>query len=360
MPKPSPKTTILAALRGEAVPGLLPTSLIGGGTWTLAQSQIGFEEALRAPRATARLMADMARRLGDGIVFGGHGFNNALPAALVGTPLVYRDNHVPFLGGQLAPEQSASMHPGQGAQDETLGLIQEMIGYLQVELGGTFPLTLVSWGPFTLAGQIFGVEAWLRLCLQDPVWTAKILAATSEAIYQFYQPVLDKVDLIYLAEPLASGDLISPTLFRSLLLKPLDELLGLLAGGRPTLLHICGDTRIHLAAIAELKNLAAYSFDHKVSLTQARADLPNMAIGGNLDPLLLLDGPPAEIASLVQKLLPPSLDHRGLILMPGCDLPPATPLANVAAFFQAARELGSALELNGTAFGDHPRAISTG
>jgi uroporphyrinogen decarboxylase len=74
--------------------------------------------------------------------------------------------------------------------------------------------------------------------------------------------------------------------------------------------------------------------DYKVDLRAARQILGgSMAFGGNLNPGdLLLQGSPADVRAAAAAAAIAAGPEPGYILMPGCDLPPATPWENIMAF----------------------------
>lgn len=333
------KADILAALRGQT-PAQLPVSLLGGGAWTMVQNGIGFREAALDPVRLAGAIVSTARRLGRGIVFVGGGFNNALPAALARTELVWPDPSPPVPARILPVDPSIRCRVKELAQSRTVETVQEATRRVADRLGDQFPVTMVSWGPFTVAGQVFGPQALLRLCLGNPGLLRSFTAMAQEAVLEFYRPVLDSVDIVYLAEPLASGDLISPRMFAEFVAEPLSELFSSLTGGgeRSGLLHICGRTADRLQAVARIRGLSAFSFDSLVSLALARDGLAGLGMGGNIDPLLLYGAGPSEIRAGVQRALAELREHRGFVLMPGCDLAPATPWRNIEAFLSVTDE----------------------
>ena len=55
------------------------------------------------------------------------------------------------------------------------------------------------------------------------------------------------------------------------------------------------------------------------------------------DPALLGSGSPDEVEAAVRRCRASRAGDRAFILMPGCDIPAETPLANVTAFFRAGR-----------------------
>jgi uroporphyrinogen decarboxylase len=81
------------------------------------------------------------------------------------------------------------------------------------------------------------------------------------------------------------------------------------------------------------------SFDYKVNLADARRILGgHIAFAGNMNPVVVMQKqtPEGVAASCAQCIEQASGKAGGYIVMPGCDIPPSVPLANVKAMVQAA------------------------
>ena len=77
------------------------------------------------------------------------------------------------------------------------------------------------------------------------------------------------------------------------------------------------------------------SVDYKVNLAAAAGVLAGrVALAGNMNPVLLKDSLPDAVSAKAREILEIAGDYPRFILMPGCDIPPAVPLANLQALFQ--------------------------
>jgi uroporphyrinogen decarboxylase len=79
--------------------------------------------------------------------------------------------------------------------------------------------------------------------------------------------------------------------------------------------------------------------DYKVSLKKAREAFDGkVAFGGNMNPVRVMQqGTTEEVTRACEQSIAEAGDSPGFILMPGCDLPPATPTENVKAMIAAGR-----------------------
>ena len=126
---------------------------------------------------------------------------------------------------------------------------------------------------------------------------------------------------------MASCSLISPKMFRKLAKAPLARVLEAIKTELKKIpsLHICGQTTPILADLAEI-GPKIIELDHAVDLTKARETLPvEIIIQGNIDPALLLAGPPAAIKKEAIRCLEKTINHPH-ILSSGCEIALKTPL----------------------------------
>jgi len=108
--------------------------------------------------------------------------------------------------------------------------------------------------------------------------------------------------------------------------------------GAKTLLHICGDSSKVLDLYAQT-GADIIEVDHKVDLALARRIVGDRAcVIGNVDPVtVLLQGTPESVRAASEGCL--EAGHgRGYVLGSGCVVPRITPIENVKAMVQVARD----------------------
>ncbi len=202
-------------------------------------------------------------------------------------------------------------------------------------LRGRFPeVALVGkvFGPWTLAYHLFGVEHFLVMTLDRPAEVHAILAALMPLPAFFARAQLDAgADVITLADH-ATGDLVSPEMYRDFLWPLHRQLAGEIPG--PVILHICGDTLDRIPWISR-STLACFHFESKVPAAKARwAAGDRIALMGNINnPRTLLHGAAADVAAEVEDCLAHGIE----IIAPECAVPLTTPTENLQALVQAAR-----------------------
>jgi MtaA/CmuA family methyltransferase len=130
----------------------------------------------------------------------------------------------------------------------------------------------------------------------------------------------------------AAASLIGPKLYVEHVLAPQRRLFeGIHAGGAAVRLHICGNIGDIIAQMATT-GADVIDVDWMVPLPHARRAVgPEVALCGNFDPAgVLLQGPPESVAAAARQCIAEGGDR--FCLMPGCEVPPGTPEANIRAF----------------------------
>jgi [methyl-Co(III) methanol-specific corrinoid protein]:coenzyme M methyltransferase len=206
-------------------------------------------------------------------------------------------------------------------------LMAEAIGLLKKQLGDAAPVGSYVLGPFTLAGQIMELNDLLKLSFKKPDKIAKLLDQMADVIIEVAK-VYEKagVDYLTVREMGATSDVLSPRVFKSLILPYLKKIISQISV--PTVLHICGKTNDIVPFMIE-SGATAISVDQKNDVAETRAKLgPKALIFGNYDPYnVLVAGTPELVRSTVRKCL----DDGVSAIWPGCDIWPTVPPENVKA-----------------------------
>jgi uroporphyrinogen decarboxylase len=335
-----PKERVLEAFDlGE--PDRIPASLFGGGMWTIHNSNNTFIDLIKDPEKYAKVIVSTAHKLRSDIVYVGSGYNNFLAAAL-GGKIKIRSIGAPDLEAPLinTPEDLDSLKLEDVDSNEVINNIREATKIVNGEIGDHYLVTATCWGPFTKAANLRGVEALMRDVFKNPEFVRDVVNFSSTLLERFYEPLIDDgIEVISLADPTASGDLISKKQFVDFALPALKKFVkNMNKRGAKTLLHICGNTSDKLDEIAS-SQAACFSLDHKVDLAMAKKELKRkICIAGNVNPVAVLNnGTPEDVKKAAEDCIEKASKGGGYILMPGCDIPPTVPLDNIRAFIDAAR-----------------------
>jgi MtaA/CmuA family methyltransferase len=200
--------------------------------------------------------------------------------------------------------------------------------------GEAFVLSMLR-GPLNIASQLRGVEQVLMDMMVDPEGLERILDFTTEAAVRCSKASLEAgAHGLAFGEATCSPNFISPDMYRQFVQPRHARLIGELRrmGWRFVGLHVCG------AILPILEDLIAtgadfIDVDYQVPAGDAVARAGRrIAMRGNLDPVAdFLRGAPDALERKVAALRSAAADARW-ILSSGCDIPPGTPAANLAAF----------------------------
>lgn len=200
-------------------------------------------------------------------------------------------------------------------------------------------------GPFSLASMLLGLENFL-LALSDPEQHRKLhalLAFALEAVSRYAAAQAEHgAAITSIGESLSGPDVTSPRMYREFEWGYARQLVERLHRKNiPLAYHICGNaTRI--AADMAGTGAAVLELDYKCDLPQIKAAARGKsAILGVIDPSeVLARGTPELVAQKTREELEILAPGGGLILGPGCALPPQTPFENIHALVETAHRSG--------------------
>jgi uroporphyrinogen decarboxylase len=285
------KEIIQKVIKLEPTPRL-PVSLLSAGAWNLNQSGLTLEQALAAgPQRIAEVIAKTNEIVGCDIVWPGSGYHN-LAIRGIGGRIKFRvkgtpDVQEPLLRGNWAAERIATKRV---QEDEGIRVLIEAARLLSQSIGDKTVVGTSQWAPFTLGGLAYGVENLMRNIHKDKPAVHAVMEFAAELCFDYLEPFIDAgVSMISLADPTASGDLISRDQFIEFsfpYLKRVAEKIR--ARGVWVTVHICGNTTNRLDRIPEA-GAHIMSVDYKVSLSDARRILNGkIAFAGNLNPVAIM------------------------------------------------------------------------
>ncbi|MDW5563754.1 MAG: uroporphyrinogen decarboxylase family protein [Methanomassiliicoccus sp.] len=196
-----------------------------------------------------------------------------------------------------------------------------------------------SWGPFSAAGYLRGVEALLMDTYQDPGLIHKLVKKAAAWTGRIQQRFAEAgATVFWMADPTASEDMISKDMFKEYVFDPYAAMVRDMkrAYDLPFFLHICGDTVETMTVLPEL-GVDCFSVDAKVDIGVAKKLIGDkIAIHGNVHPIqTMLNGSPADVTRDSMMCIEKAGLDGGFILAPGCDTPRDTPDANVIALGDA-------------------------
>ncbi len=337
-----PKDVILKAFEGGK-PDRLPVTLFGAGMWSIKGFGTSFEALSRDADKMTAMLVDMSGKLQCDMVYAGSGYNNFHASAL-GGKIKFREMGAPDLENHFvsSEEDLAKLNLDDLDKEETINATKKALRQTKAKIGDTYAVTMTAWGPFTLGARLVGEELMMKATFKKPAFVEKVVDFATNILIHLYEPVVaDKtLEVISLADPTASGDLISRKQFEKFAAPYLKKFTDWARSkGVHTLVHICGNTTDRLD-LFPLTGASCISLDHKTDMAKAKATLHGkMCFGGNVDPVkIMLNGSVQDVETTCKEVIKTAGTDGGFVLMPGCDIPPTVPYANIQKFIQVAHE----------------------
>ncbi|HEX7593324.1 MAG TPA: uroporphyrinogen decarboxylase family protein [Anaerolineae bacterium] len=229
---------------------------------------------------------------------------------------------------------SAALRSGRSAPSQGLGrvpLVAEAIRRLKAGIGREIAIGAWVPGPFTLAWQLFGADAWLST-LEEPDHAAQWLESLADFLTRVAAQYRDAgADFITVHEMGGSPQVTGPPRFTTLVQPALKRLLAAIES--PRVLSVCGDTNAIVRDLAAC-GADAISVDQRNDLARTQRLLGADAIlFGNFDPVgVLSHGTPEQVTQSVAAIARAGVNA----IWPGCDLYPEIPDENMRALISSA------------------------
>lgn len=217
--------------------------------------------------------------------------------------------------------------------DGRMATVVEAVRIL-AEADETIPVIAGITGPFTLAGQVRGVETLLMDFFDRMDFVKSLLKYSTDVLKTYGKTLVDNgADAVVIIDPSAGSELLGTAHYREMAFPYCKELVKSL--DVPSILHICGDSKPILGMMAET-GVNGISQDHLVDVNEAREVLGDRtAIIGNINPAdTLFLGTPEKVKEESLECI-----RKGVnVLSPGCGIPTRASLKNIKAMVEAARE----------------------
>lgn len=196
-------------------------------------------------------------------------------------------------------------------------------------------------GPITAAAGIVGPAVLLNGLLKKPEQAHILLTFCSEAIINIARHFIDAGLQIGLADPMASGSVISKILYDKFALPYTRKIVKACKAYKDIGFgyHVCGNTTKLLESMAET-GVDGIGIDNLVDMAEAKERIGDkVALAGNVPPVdLVCHGTPDTIDFSIRECFRKTWDSpKGYTLTTGCDLPVDTPVENIESYMKSAR-----------------------
>ncbi len=335
---------VLSTFDGKRT-GRIPAAIFGGGVWTYHYYGEEPENLVKNPTRMSEIQIEMADIIKSDIVYVGSGFNNCLPGAL-GGKMSYRKVGAPDVAPMIHTiDDLGKLDLGKIDSDSVLNNIREATRVVSRDIGKRYVVTTTSWGPFILAGQLFGIQELMKAVFKNRDIVKAVCEFTTKMILRFYEPLVDEgvIHMVSIADSLSSASLISRKHFEELALPPLKTLFSELKKKKVNiLLHMCGEMSDRLDLISTT-GAHCISLDAMVDLKAARETFRGRCVlAGNVSATsVLMSGSPEAVKDAVINCIALAGSDGGYMAMPACDLPHMVPIDNVKTFLETAKRYGT-------------------
>ncbi len=222
---------------------------------------------------------------------------------------------------------------------ETSGRIPVICEAVEIlhERYDNLPVCVGITGPFTVAGHMIGVEEILKMINLDYWGVDEAVEVATEAVMAYIKELNEvKPDVICVADPTSSGDLLSPLDFQQISRPPLEDIEKAMKS--QNVLHICGHTGNMLKDMLSC-GYNGISIEEAVDMSYAqevKASLGDKCqVCGNISTSrTLFRGTPEEVRTEVLQALEKGVD----VVAPSCGIAASSPLVNIQAMVNARNE----------------------
>lgn len=263
----------------------------------------------------------------------------SVEAEAFGADVHYSEDDVPTMHGALITDEEQAdalevPQVGAGRTGECIKGIKEA-----KELITDRPVFAGIVGPYTLAGRLLDMTEIMILCYEEPEMVETVLEKATAFLMEYAKAFKEAgADGIIMAEPAAG--LLSPNLIEEFSTPYVQKVRESVEDENFLFIyHNCGNVTPIMNKIKEVDALA-YSMGNAIDMEDALKVLPeDCMVIGNIDPAgILRNGTPETIKNKTKALMERCCKYPNFVISSGCDIPPATPLENLDAFFEAVAE----------------------
>lgn len=225
--------------------------------------------------------------------------------------------------------------PADLLQRGRIPAVLEAIKIVREKVGPDVPIIGGMEGPITIASDLVSVKSFMKWSIKKTDLFEQALDLSTEAAIAYANAMVEAgADVIAIADPVASPDLMSPDSFRQFLQSRLQKFSANV--NSVTVLHICGKVNAILSDMADC-GFEGLSVEEKIGTAKVGKEIigDRARLVGNISsPFTLLPGPIDKIKTEAKEALEGGVD----VLAPGCGIAPMTPLENIKALVAARDE----------------------
>jgi uroporphyrinogen decarboxylase len=303
-----------------------------------------FKEVMNESKKMAKALVAGYKEFGyDGIYAGWESSFNHMAEAM-GCKLKIPEDGIPSVAESVIKTKSdiEKLKEVDPKRDGRLPIHLEVIKLIK-NMVKDVPIFSCVPGPLTLASLLRGTERLLMEIITDKGFVHEVTKKACEASKIFaIEKIKCGADIIVIADPIASGSIISKEMFMEFSMPYIKEVVKAISSENaiPSV-HICGNTSSILEEIPNSK-AKIFEVDHVVDLKLAKKILfKKVCVQGNINPGgKLLLGSKEDIEKEVKECIEKAAENGGYILSTGCEVGYKTPLENIRILVDATKKFG--------------------
>lgn len=335
----NPKKRLIMCLNGEKTDR--PPCICPGGMMNMVTTDLMKKVGVYLPEAhtDARKMADLAKAVYEAGCFENCGvpFCMTIEAEEMGATVnlgsdIYEPHVTEYVIDSVA--DYLKLKP----IDLTHGrakVVLDALGILKKEVED-IPIIGNLTGPISTASSVIEPVVFYKELRKKNKEAHEYMNFVTEQLIAFGRAQVEAgADVITISDPSGTGEILGPKFFKEFTVRYINQLLeGLGNLGVKTIVHICGHMNNVYKEVNEVQS-NALSFDSVVSMTEARKNLEERVLMGNVSTYTLEFGDPDSVKKLSRNCIKFGTD----IVSPACGLGMGSPLQNIQALLDSVEEL---------------------
>lgn len=331
----SPKERLTKVFNKENVDRL--PCICPGGMMNMVTTELIEEVGIRFPEAhmDAKMMADLAAAVFAKGCFENYGvpFCMTIEAEDMGAKVdmgtnIYEPHVVEYVINSVKEwEKLSEINSQQGRAKVVIDAIK-----LLKSKGNDVPIIGNLTGPISTASSIMEPVVFYKELRKNNAKAHEFMEFVTNQLILFAKEQIEAgADIIAISDPSGTGEILGPKLFEEFAVKYLNQIIdSIQKENKATIVHICGQMKNVYPEVNEIKS-DILSFDSIVSMKDARKNLGDRLLMGNVSTYTIEFGEPKKIADLTEKCV---IDGANII-SPACGLGMKSPLKNVRSMLQA-------------------------
>lgn len=324
--------TVLAGEKADRTPCICP-----GGMMNMITEELMKTVQIYLPQAhtDAEMMAGLAKAVYDQECFENYGvpFCMTIEAEEMGAKVdlgssVYEPHVTEYVIDTVTDWKKL---PEINLSEGRAKVVLDAIRILKAE-GADVPIVGNLTGPVSTASSVMEPVVFYKELRKKNADAHAYMQFVTEQLIRFGKAQIEAgADVIALSDPSATGEILGPKFFEEFTVRYVNQIVDAMKeAGAQTIVHICGHMNPVYKEVDGIRS-DALSFDSVVPMKEARAELKDRTLMGNVSTYTLEFGDPDKVETLAVNCVRNGSD----IIAPACGLGMRSPLANIKAILHA-------------------------